>query len=161
MHHRRLEPAPLALERYFGMKPLIAPILRTAREEPCCGRDTPSPAPAVAHEPLTDIVVERNEKIAGCGVGDRGADFSREFGRDALVRVDLQNPIAAAGVDARHAPRPFDLPGTFEDARAVAQSDRLRAVRAAVEDHDDLIGETQAIETFGELVFLVARHHER
>ena len=58
-----------------------------------------------------------------------------------LVGIDLDDPVAAAGLDTAVAARAFDLPGAFDDARAGISRDLGRAVSGTIEHDDDLVGE--------------------
>ena len=117
-------------------------------------------APAPAHQPLADIIVDRDQVPGGRRAGDDRADFGGEFRAYPLVGVDFENPVAAAGGDPGVAARPFPLPSPFDDAVGEPAGDLARPVGAAVEQDDDLVGKAQTGEAVGELRLLVMRDDE-
>ena len=75
--------------------------------------------------------------------------------RRALVGVELEDPVAAAGGDAGVAPRAFEHPGTLDDAVGMGAGDLGRAVGAAVEHNHQLVAEPHRRQAGGEIVLLV------
>src|SRR5208282_5938297 len=69
---------------------------------------TAADTPQEAHQALAYVVVEGDEKIAGCGTRECRAHLGGELGAHALVGIDLEYPLAAASLDAGHPPRPLD-----------------------------------------------------
>ena len=139
---------------------LIAPLLGTGGEETRRLRAPPHAAPAMAHQPLADEVLEWNHEVARHRIANGLADLPRQRLGDALVGIDFKNPVTCAGIDPGMTTRPFERPGALDDRPAVALGDRARAVGAAVEHHHDLVGEAQRLQAVRELTFLVARDHE-
>jgi hypothetical protein len=78
-----------------------------------------------------------------------------------LVGVDLEDPVAAAGVEAGVASVALDLPGAFNETRAVALCNCSRTVRRAVEQDNDFVGEAKAGKACAEPRFLVAGDNQR
>src|SRR5689334_4879870 len=92
---------------------------------------------------------------------DDGPYFGGELGANPLVGVDFENPFAAAGGDAGVAARPLAFPGALDDPVGELAGDLRRAVVAAVEHDDDLVGEGEPGEAVAELGLLVAGDHQR
>ncbi len=143
------------------MHHLVAPALGAARRQPRRRRHAVVGAPAVAHPASADVVGDRHLEVAVRRALDLLADLACQLGRDALVGVDLEQPVARRRLEPGHAARPLDLPGALEHARGEAPGDRRRPVGAAVEHDDDLVGEAQGLEAVGELRRLVVRHQHR
>ncbi len=97
-------------------------------------------------------------------MGDLATEIEVEHARlhpgDALVGVDLEDPVGRAGVDAGIAPLALDVPASFEQAVGVAAGDLARPVGAFVEHDDDLVREAQRVEAIGELLLFVVCHDE-
>ena len=91
---------------------------------------------------------------------DHSSDFGGELGCCPLVRVDFENPFTAASIDPGVPPRPLALPSAFDEAFGEAEGNLPRAITAAIEHDDDLVGEAEAGETIGELTFFVVRHDQ-
>src|SRR5207253_3019981 len=81
--------------------------------------------------------------------GDGPADLGGEFGRHSLVSVDLDDPVAAAGVDPGVPARPFPLPRALNEPIGRAPRDLTGSVAAAVEHNDDFVGKTERGEAVG------------
>ena len=97
----------------------------------------------------------------GQGMLGGGVDLGGELGRNTLVGIDLDDPFAMAGGDAGVASRAFALPRAFDDVVGEVARDIARPVGAAVEHDDDLVGEFQARQAFGELRGFVMRDDKR
>ena len=108
-------------------------------------------APAPAHQTLADVIVDRDQVPGRRRAGDDLADFGGECRRHPLVGIDFEDPVAAAGVDPGMAARPLALPAAFDQAIGKRPGDLARAVAAAVEDDDDLVGKAEPAKTIGEL----------
>ena len=158
--HGRAQAPLRPLQHDPRVDTLIAPLLGAGGEEAGRVHDSPRAAPAMAHQPLADEVVEGNQEVAGRRIADGRADLVRERLGHALVGIDLQSPVAAADCDPGMAARPFERPGAVHDRRAEALGDRPRLVGAAVEHDHDLVGEVERFQTVRELPGLVARDHE-
>src|SRR5262249_37733948 len=126
-------------ELQLRMDALASPDLGTRREDARLARDAVISAPAVPDQPAADVVVEADEEIAGRRAGQAPAQLLGERRLDALVGVELEDPVAGAGGDAGVAPVAFDGPCPLDDLRAEALGDGARAVAAAVEYDDDLV----------------------
>src|SRR5205823_10127544 len=83
------------------------------------------------------------------------------FRPDPLIGVDLEDPRAAAGGDPGVAPPALAFPGALDDVIGEPPRDLARAVLAAIEHDDELVGEAEPRQAFGELRLLVARDDER
>ena len=112
-------------------------------------RPTERRAPAPAHQPLADEIVDRDQVPGRRRGGDDPPDFLGELWRHPLVGIDLENPLAAAGVDPGMPARPLALPRALDQAIGKAERDVARAVTAAVEHDDDLVGEPEAATGIG------------
>ena len=124
------------------------------------GRPPEGCPPSPAHQPPTDIIVDRDQVPGGRRGTHDPAEFGRERRRNSLVGIDLEDPVAAAGVDPGVAARPFPLPGAFDEPLGKTESDIARPVAAPVEHDDDLVGKAERSEAVGELAFLIADHDE-
>ena len=114
----------------------------------------------MADQPPADVVVDGDQEIAAVRARDGGAYLVGECGAHALVGVDLENPVAGAGVDSGVPPVAFQGPGALDDQGGVPLRDRPRAVGAAVENDHPLVGEREGAETVVELRLLVVRDHQ-
>ena len=77
------------------------------------------------------------------------------------AEIYTANVDGAARGNPGVAARPLALPGALDDALGEAACDVLRAVFAAVEHDDDLVGEAEPRQALGELRFLVMGDNER
>ena len=117
-------------------------------------------APPPAYAPFPNIIIDR-DKVPGGGRGsDHSPDFGGKLGRYPLVGIDVQNPFTGAGVDPSVPPRPFPLPGAFDEALGEAERDLPRMVMAPVEHDDGLVGKAETGEAVGELAFFVMGHDQ-
>src|SRR5438477_12696149 len=113
-------------------------------EQPGICRAAERGAPAPADEPVADVIVDRDQMPVRRRMFDDGSDLVSETRRDALVGVDLDDPLATAGGNAGIAARTFALPGALDDFVGEFAGDVRRAVGAAIEHDDDLVGEGEA-----------------
>ncbi len=143
------------------MHPLAAPLLGALAVKPGMGGAAERRAPAPAHQPVADVVVDRYQVPGRRRAGGDGAKLGGEFRPDPLVGIDLDDPGAAAGVDPGMAARTFALPRALDDVVGEAGGDFARAVAAAVEHDDQLVGKAEAGEAVGKLGLLVAGHDQR
>ena len=142
-------------EADFGMNPLAPPNLRPLAEQPWILGLAEIGAPAVAHPPGADVVVDGDAVPVVARGGDDGADFAAERIGHPLVGVDLEYPFAVACLDAGIAAVALDRPVAFDEPVGEARRDLLRPVRALIEKHNDLVSEPEPLETLGKLLFLV------
>ena len=142
------------------MDALRTPAFGALAEEPGIGALAEG-RPTPADEMVADVIVDRDEVMGMARGGDGLADLGGERGRDALVGVDLENPAVTAGCDAGVAPVALALPGALDQAVGELRGDSPRAVGAAVEHDDDLVGEAQALQARSELRRLVMDDDER
>src|ERR1700730_14205643 len=119
------------------------------------GRPAEGGAPAPAHAAVADIIVHRDEVPGGGRVSNHSADFASKLWCHPLVGVDFEDPLTAAGLDPGVPARPLALPRACDEALGEGQRDLPRAVTAAVEHDDGLVGKTAAGEKIGELAFFV------
>ena len=110
---------------------------------------------------LADMVCHRHQIRIMDAAADRAANFLGERRRHALIRIDLDDPVAATSIEARIAARAFELPSTLDDLGAEAARDLGRAISRTIEHHNDLVGETQPLQAGAELRLLVARDNDR
>ena len=94
------------------MDTLITPAFGPFGEEARCGTDAPRRAPAIAHQPVADIVVERDEKVARFRGRDGLEDFPAQGVGNALVAIDFKDPRSLAGLDAGVVTITFQGPGS-------------------------------------------------
>ena len=73
-------------------------------------------------------------------------DARRELGRDALVGIDAQHPVVLCLIDRELLLPAETEPFLLHDARAVARRDLVRRVARGGVDHQDFIGEAEALE---------------
>src|SRR5579859_137421 len=142
------------------MDSLIAPDLDALAEQAGIGRLAERSAPAMPHQARADPVIDRDVVIGEAGLLRHAAQFLGQFGRHMLVGIDLDDPVAAAGVDAGIAARTFQFPGAFDQAVGELAGDGLAGVGAFVEHDDDLVGEAQSFEAGGQAAFLIMGDHE-
>src|SRR6266481_6797284 len=135
------------------MDPLIAPPLDAATVERGVGRPAERRAPPPAHQVPADKIIDRDQVPCGSRGCDDVPDFGRQLRCYPFVGIDLEDPFAAAGVDPGVAARPFPLPGALDETLGKAQRDLARAIAAAVEHDDDLVGKAETGETVRELAF--------
>src|SRR3984893_13871017 len=125
------------------------------------GRPAEGGAPAPAHAAVADVVIDRDEVPGGGRVSNHAPDFASKLWCHPLVGVDFEDPLTAAGLDPDMPARPLALPCAFDEALGEGQRDLPRAVTAAVEHDDGLVGKAEAGETIGELAFFVMGHDQR
>ena len=94
------------------------------------------------------------------GMGDDLTNFLGQGDGYSFVRVDLEYPLARTGLDAGVAPGSLDLPGAFDQVFGVARGNRAGVIGAAVEHHDNLVGEGQPVEAGDELGRFVVCHYQ-
>src|SRR5579862_3800523 len=128
------------------MDPAFAPALGAGAKEDRFGRDAVIGAPAIAHERAADVIGHRHEEHVGLGMRDALAYLGRKRWRHTLIGVDLDGPVAMAGVEAGIAARALELPSPLDDPHATRARNRGRAVGRAIEHHHDLIRESETIE---------------
>ncbi len=104
----------LARQRYRRMDALVAPLLGAPAKQRRMRRSAEGRAPTPAHQPIADVIVDRDQMPRGRRGGDDAADFGGEFRRHPLVGIDFEDPVAAAGVDPGMAARPLALPGALD-----------------------------------------------
>src|SRR5829696_7497400 len=114
-------------------------MLGAAAKQAGMGRAPERGAPAVPHEPVADVIVDRDQVPRRGRTRRDRRDLGGELRPDPLVGIDLDDPLAATGGDAGVAARAFALPGALEDAVGEAPRDVERTVLAAVEHDDDLV----------------------
>ena len=138
------------------MDPLIAPFLgRPCGYRAACADRPKRRSPAPAHQPRRrcncrpgprchaqrEPATTRSISAARAGVTRSSASISK-----------IHSPRQAS--DTGVAPRPFPLPGAFDEPIGEAPRDLARAVAAAVEHDDDLVGKAETGEAVGELALL-------
>src|SRR5262249_28725478 len=112
------------------------------------------------HQPSADVIVDRDQVPRRRRHFDDAPDLSREIGRDPLVGIDFEDPITVAGVDPGVPAHPFPLPSTLDDQPGKPGRYIAGTIAAAVENDDDLVGETERREAVGKLQLLVMDNDE-
>ena len=157
MLQARVQHRPaFAGQREFRMHPLAAPALGALAEQPRIGALAEGPAPAVAHQPRAHPIVDRDEMDRGGRGPDRAADLRCKRRRDMLVGIDLENPVAGAGIDAGVAARAFQLPGAL-DSRSLCAA-RSRGSRRCIDRAPPhFVGERELVQAVRQPRFFVMR----
>ena len=96
---------------------------------------------------------------ANGGIGTAAMAELRTRGATVLG-LDLQHPVAGAGLGAHGLALAFQGKDAVDDDGAVAARDFLRAVGAAVGDHHHLVAELEAAQAVGEAGLVVMRAHQ-
>src|SRR3954447_26645497 len=117
-------------------------------------------APAPAHEPAPDVIIDSDQVPISRRASDYGGDLGGKLGDDPFVGIDFENPIAAARRDPGIAPLPFALPGALNYPLGELPGYLGRGIIAEVEHDDDLVGKAEAGQAVGQLMFFVARDNE-
>ena len=126
------------------------------------GRPAERGAPAPAHQPVADIIVDRDQVPGGRRIADDGAGFRRRAPastRSSASISRIHSPRQAAMPALRRGPSRSHAPSTMRSVKS--QRDLARAVGAAVEHDDELVGESQARQAIGELRLFVMRDDQR
>src|SRR5215813_8963029 len=123
------------------MDPLIAPTLGAVAEHCGMGRPAERGPPPPSYQPRAYKIVHRDQMPGGWRGLHDAPDFGGERTVHPLVGIDFEDPIAATGVNAGVASRTLALPGAFDDTPGETERDFARAVAAAVEYDNDLVGE--------------------
>src|SRR6185437_453878 len=155
MQDRMGEPALGARQSELRMNRLVAPDLGTLGEQDRLRGDAVIGAPAIAHQAAADMVRDRHDEPSEGRRRQRLADLGRELRRRALVGIELEDPVAAAGFDAVIAAPALERPGAFDDLVGGGARDGRRPVGAAVEQDDDLVAESHRGEAGGEIRLLI------
>src|SRR5579862_1149928 len=148
-------------QRDLRVHALISPALGAMPVETGKGAFAERCTPAVADQPLADIVVDRDQVPRHGRITAGPADFVSQRLRYALVGIDLEHPDAGAGIDAGMPAGPFALPGALHQIGGEQARDLFRLVGAAVEHDDDLVAEMHRLQTLGELSLFVVYHDDR
>src|SRR5262249_54799662 len=151
-----------AAERTVGDHPVVGAALDEARPAAPEQAQLPVRVPAAVIDPAAEVVgvaahLEARERRIGL---DRRARRVAQARGAALVGVEVQHPVAG-GLRQREVllvgdPRPVPL----QHARRVLARQLERSVAAARVDHDDLVAPGDALETLGDVAFLVLADHQ-
>src|SRR5262249_49452052 len=90
----------------------------------------------------------------------RPRDLAGERGRDALVGIDRQHPVALRERQRKVLLRPEAMPVVRLDARTPLARERDGAVGAAGIDHDALVAEHKRVEAGADVRLLVLGDHD-
>ena len=96
----------------------------------------------------------------GCR-GDCVSNFGRKRRADALIGIDLQNPVASAHLDTKIPPFALNLPGALRDPGIVSERNILRAVGAPIQHNDKVIRKGERVEAIIEISLFIMCHHKR
>ncbi|OIQ78865.1 hypothetical protein GALL_394190 [mine drainage metagenome] len=117
---------------------------------------------AMSHE-LTAIARQTGHAIGVSGIraGDDGADFGGQLGRDALIGVDGQDPVATGKIKSAIFLRAEAWPvGHDLESGAGAACNAFSVVGAAAIQNDDFIAPLQTGQARGQVMCLVAGNQD-